>query len=114
MQTGESNILNILHEHIIYERANIITIRFNRWKSCARYRDTNKEILYHPSKYIEQKKRQIMFQEKFFQTQLVANYFEDRKNSYLVRKKDVEGMSAVFISDWLRFKWKFKKNKADI
>ena len=54
-----------------------------------------------------------MFQEEFFQTQLVTNYFEDRKNLYLVRKKDVEGKSAVFISDWLHFKWKFKKNKVD-
>ena len=54
-----------------------------------------------------------MFQEEFFHTQLVTHYCEDRKNLYLKKKTDNEGEPAVFIYDWLCFKWKYKKNKRD-
>ena len=58
-------------------------------------------------------KHQLMFQKEFFQTQLVTNHFEDRKSLYLKRKKDIERKAAVFISDWLHFRWKFRKNSFD-
>merc|ERR1712151_685782 len=104
-----NSIMAIKKNHIL-SLSGRLSKHADGWKDYGMYDESHGEILFSPEKKLHELVKQFQFQSIFTSTQLLANYFEERKNS-LLSNKVLEKEKGIFIADWLYYSWKYKKRR---
>ena len=104
-----NSILAIKKEYILDLSGRLLN-HADGWKEYGIYDESQGEILFSPEKKLHELVNQFKLQSIFTTTQLLAHYFEERKNS-LFSNKVLEEEKGLFIADWLYFQWWKQKKR---
>ena len=102
-ETTLNSIMAIIKQYLL-DLSGRLSKHADGWKDYGAYDESQGEILFSPEKKLQELMKQFQFQSIFTTTQLLANYFEERKNSLLSNKK-LEEEKGLFIADWIYFSW---------
>lgn len=91
--------------------SNNIRFDFNdedQWKKFSDFDEVTRSYVFNPSKLIPHYRNQYKFLDCMIKTQLFIEYLQGRTN-----KIKSDDPNALFIADWLSFKWK-RRNKSSL
>uniref|UniRef100_A0A7S4J9G5 cGMP-dependent protein kinase n=1 Tax=Odontella aurita TaxID=265563 RepID=A0A7S4J9G5_9STRA len=91
-----------------------LTAQPDAWKQCGDFNEEKNTFDFDPSKFVQPLKDQLMFQiqyqEMMAHTQLFVGFVEELQNFGERRTELLVGEEALFIANWLSFRWrKFKQ-----
>jgi len=80
-----------------------------QWKQYSEFDEVTQSYTFYPSKLSAHFRNQFKFLDHMSQTQLFIEYLQKKKDP--ASKMTVDSPEAIFIVDWLSFKWR-QRNKS--
>lgn len=87
-----------------------LTTHSEAWKQCGDFNEETNTFDFDPSKFVQPLKDQLMFQIQFQEmmahTQLFVGFVEELQHCGEQRMELLNGVEALFIAEWLKFRWR--------
>mmetsp|Transcript_27628 Transcript_27628/g.40807 ORF Transcript_27628/g.40807 Transcript_27628/m.40807 type:complete len:458 (+) Transcript_27628:151-1524(+) len=104
----ESSVLYFLKRVIARHLSSLtgaLSERPDGWKQFGEFDQTTNEFAFFPSKFIKPLQAQLKYQEMLAHTQLFVGFVEKKKGLFMERSALLKGQEALFIANWVYFRW---------
>lgn len=84
------------------------------WKSFGSKNKMSNEFYFTDTRFTRIMSHQFEFRKEFSKTQLLACYFDERKNDYENFCRLRRGRSATFLASWIYYRWQLRSKTKNL